>query len=292
MRTLGVGEEAKDAWYRHWIDAGLAALESAARREAATGTFCHGDAPTMADVCLVPQLANARRANIPLDRYPTLTAHRRQLPGAGCVRPRRARSAAGRRLSAGACRRRSFLPRSKPTMKYAIPAWDIPSVPVAGSDLAFPVRHIYCVGRNYAEHAKEMGGDAAKEPPFFFTKPADAIVAVVPSGDRRRAVPARDQELSSRDRAGGRHRRTRRRHRAGARRDADLRLRGRARHDAARPAERDARDQASVGHRQVVRAGGADRPDPPRRRGRASEARPHRRSKSTARSASRATSPT
>ena len=65
-------------------------------------------------------------------------------------------------------------------MKYAIPFWDIPSVPVAGSDLVFPVRHIYCVGRNYAEHAKEMGGDAAKEPPFFFTKPADAIVPVVP----------------------------------------------------------------------------------------------------------------
>ena len=53
-------------------------------------------------------------------------------------------------------------------------------VPVAGSDRRFPVRHIYCVGRNYAEHAKEMGGDAAKEPPFFFTKPADAIVPVVP----------------------------------------------------------------------------------------------------------------
>jgi fumarylpyruvate hydrolase len=65
-------------------------------------------------------------------------------------------------------------------MRYAIPAWDLPSVPVAGTDFQFPVRHIYCVGRNYAEHAKEMGGDAAKEPPFFFTKPADAIVPVVP----------------------------------------------------------------------------------------------------------------
>jgi fumarylpyruvate hydrolase len=60
------------------------------------------------------------------------------------------------------------------------PPWDLPSVPVAGSDLRFPVRHIYCVGRNYAEHAKEMGGDALREPPFFFTKPADAIVPVVP----------------------------------------------------------------------------------------------------------------
>src|SRR3954467_6724146 len=65
-------------------------------------------------------------------------------------------------------------------MKTAIPAWDIPSVPIAGSDAAFPVRHIYCVGRNYAEHTKEMGGDATKEAPFFFTKAADSIVPVVP----------------------------------------------------------------------------------------------------------------
>ena len=65
-------------------------------------------------------------------------------------------------------------------MQYAIPAWDLPSVPVVGGEQRFPVRHIYCVGRNYAEHAKEMGGDATKEPPFFFTKPADSIVPVVP----------------------------------------------------------------------------------------------------------------
>jgi fumarylpyruvate hydrolase len=65
-------------------------------------------------------------------------------------------------------------------MGIVIPGWDLPSVPVAGGDGRFPVRHIYCVGRNYAEHAKEMGGDATKEPPFFFTKPADAVVPVVP----------------------------------------------------------------------------------------------------------------
>ena len=65
-------------------------------------------------------------------------------------------------------------------MQYAIPAWELPSVPVAGSDRRFPVRRIFCVGRNYAEHAKEMGGDASKEPPFFFMKSADAIVPVVP----------------------------------------------------------------------------------------------------------------
>ena len=61
----------------------------------------------------------------------------------------------------------------------AIPAWDIPTVPVFGTNQQFPVRHIYCVGRNYAEHAKEMGGDATKEPPFFFCKSADAVFPVV-----------------------------------------------------------------------------------------------------------------
>jgi fumarylpyruvate hydrolase len=74
-------------------------------------------------------------------------------------------------------------------MQYVIPAWELPSVPVAGTGARFPVRHIYCVGRNYAEHAKEMGGDAAKEPPFFFTKPADAIVPVLPPEVGRIAYP-------------------------------------------------------------------------------------------------------
>jgi len=71
-RTLGVGEDAKDAWYRHWIDLGLSALERQLVDDPATGEFCHGTAPTLADICLVPQLANARRAAIPLDAYPTL----------------------------------------------------------------------------------------------------------------------------------------------------------------------------------------------------------------------------
>lgn len=73
MRTLDVGEEAKDAWYRHWIETGLAALEAQLAAEPTTGTFCHGDALTMADICLVPQLANARRTNVPLETYPTLS---------------------------------------------------------------------------------------------------------------------------------------------------------------------------------------------------------------------------
>ena len=74
-------------------------------------------------------------------------------------------------------------------MEYAIPAWELPSVPVAGTSQRFPVRHIFCVGRNYAEHAKEMGGDATREPPFFFTKAADAIVPVVPPAVGRVAYP-------------------------------------------------------------------------------------------------------
>ena len=74
-------------------------------------------------------------------------------------------------------------------MTYPFPLWDLPAVPIAGSADAFPVRHVYCVGRNYAEHAKEMGGDATKEPPFFFTKPADAVVPVVPPAVGRIAYP-------------------------------------------------------------------------------------------------------
>jgi len=51
-----------------------------------------------------------------------------------------------------------------------------PTIPVAGSDDRFPVRRIYCIGRNYGAHAREMGHDPDREPPFWFAKPADAIV--------------------------------------------------------------------------------------------------------------------
>lgn len=53
-------------------------------------------------------------------------------------------------------------------------------VPIVGSSESFPVRRIYCIGRNYAAHAREMGSDPTREPPFFFQKPADAIQLVMP----------------------------------------------------------------------------------------------------------------
>lgn len=67
---FGAPEEAKDEWYRHWITEGLAALEAMAEPRA--GAYLFGDEPSVADICLIPQLYNARRFSVPLDAYPTL----------------------------------------------------------------------------------------------------------------------------------------------------------------------------------------------------------------------------
>jgi len=61
-------------------------------------------------------------------------------------------------------------------MAFVFPPQPVPSVAVAGSEDRLPVRRIFCVGRNYAAHAREMGQDPDRDPPFFFTKPADAVV--------------------------------------------------------------------------------------------------------------------
>ncbi len=73
----------------------------------------------------------------------------------------------------------------------AIPDVAIPTVAIAGSDRRFPVRRIYCVGQNYAAHAREMGSDPTRQEPFFFTKPADAVVA----GGTAIAYPSRTSDL-------------------------------------------------------------------------------------------------
>lgn len=61
-------------------------------------------------------------------------------------------------------------------MSYVFDPAPQPSVAIAGGDARFPVRRIFCVGRNYADHVREMGNDPKSEPPVFFTKPADAVV--------------------------------------------------------------------------------------------------------------------
>jgi maleylpyruvate isomerase len=72
IREMKLSEADKDKWYAHWIREGLGPLESQLKNDPRTGRFCHGDIPTLADICLVPQLANARRGNIDVNDYPTL----------------------------------------------------------------------------------------------------------------------------------------------------------------------------------------------------------------------------
>lgn len=69
---LGVSDEARLGWYRHWISEGFDALETRLADSPATGAFCHGDTPTLADACLVPQVFNARRFDCDLSAYPTI----------------------------------------------------------------------------------------------------------------------------------------------------------------------------------------------------------------------------
>ena len=69
---FSIGEEARAEWQRHWISLGFSTLETLLSQSPKTGQFCHGDTPTLADICLVPQMANARRVNLDLTAYPTL----------------------------------------------------------------------------------------------------------------------------------------------------------------------------------------------------------------------------
>lgn len=71
-KTHGLDAQARSDWYRHWVRAGFEALEAQLSRSSLTGLCCHGDTPTMADCCLVPQVFNAQRFNVTLDAYPTL----------------------------------------------------------------------------------------------------------------------------------------------------------------------------------------------------------------------------
>ncbi len=72
VHEMGVNEEAKNAWYRHWVAVGLESIERQLAGDAATGRFCHGETPTLADCVLVPQIFNAQRFDCPLDTVPTV----------------------------------------------------------------------------------------------------------------------------------------------------------------------------------------------------------------------------
>jgi maleylacetoacetate isomerase len=69
---VGTSEEQKLAWYSHWVSAGFTALEKRLATERGTGAYCHGDAPGLADVCLVPQVANAVRFKVDLEPFPLI----------------------------------------------------------------------------------------------------------------------------------------------------------------------------------------------------------------------------
>ncbi|MCC7260605.1 MAG: maleylacetoacetate isomerase [Alphaproteobacteria bacterium] len=69
--VLGVNDADKNAWYQHWIRTGFTAIETMLQEEH-TGTFCHGDTPTLADICLVPQVSNAQRFKCDLTEFPTI----------------------------------------------------------------------------------------------------------------------------------------------------------------------------------------------------------------------------
>ena len=71
-KDLGHDKTVRDAWYRHWVRLGFDALERRLALDGETGRFCHGDAPTLADVCLVPQVFNARRFAVDLEAYPRI----------------------------------------------------------------------------------------------------------------------------------------------------------------------------------------------------------------------------
>ena len=82
-KDLGHDKTLRDAWYGHWVRMGFDAIERRLVRDAETGRFCHGDAPTLADVCLVPQVFNARRFAVDLGPYPRIVgidAACRELP--------------------------------------------------------------------------------------------------------------------------------------------------------------------------------------------------------------------
>jgi maleylpyruvate isomerase len=95
---LGISDEQREAWYTHWIQEGFRAAEITAAAYSAAGPFVFGGSPTLADTCLVPQVYNARRFNVPLTDFPRLVAidaYCNSLPAFGAALPERQPDATG-----------------------------------------------------------------------------------------------------------------------------------------------------------------------------------------------------
>jgi len=90
-RELPFSDEQRTNWQRHWIPVGFESLEKMLSLSKNTGTYCYGDTPTIADICLIPQIFNARRVNLEVERYPTLSrvfAHAMQHPAFDAAQPK------------------------------------------------------------------------------------------------------------------------------------------------------------------------------------------------------------
>ena len=96
---LGLDDDARAAWARRWIDEGFSAMETMLDNDSRTGTHCFGNQPTLADICLVPQVFNSRRFGVDLARYPTLGPDLRELHATARLRGPGPRTATRRRMT-------------------------------------------------------------------------------------------------------------------------------------------------------------------------------------------------
>ena len=247
--TLDVSDEQKNAWYRHWVDVGLEALETQLARERATGACCHGDTPTLADICLVPQLANARRFN---DRPHALirrccasTRRAARCPRSPPPRPSASRTPSNPHLDDAA----------RIAMNYVLSRVGPARVPVAGTEASVS-RPPHLLRRPQLRRAREGDGRRCEQGAAVLLHQARrrGRPVVPPARSAACAIRWRPRTTITRSSWSSRSATRGVRLHAGARQRRDLRLRGRPRHDPARPAERHAREEAAVGHRQVVRA--------------------------------------
>jgi maleylacetoacetate isomerase len=90
-REFHISDEQQANWQRHWITVGFEALEKMLSLSKSSGAYCYGDTPTIADICLIPQIFNARRVNLEVERYPTLAlifAHAMRHPAFDAAQPK------------------------------------------------------------------------------------------------------------------------------------------------------------------------------------------------------------